>query len=180
MLPTTRWKFPDTQKKAESLIARELGISPIIAQILYNRGITTPDTAKKFLFPSLEHLHNPFLMKDMHKGVDRLIQAIFNKEKIMVYGDYDADGITSTAILVKFLRGIDARTEYYIPGRVEEGYGLSREAIDKFSPSSPLFVPLQISRWGRGGLQPPDRPARQAPRSRFLEREGISQSHEIS
>lgn len=132
MLPTTRWKFPDTQEEAESLIARELGINPIISQILYNRGITTPDTAKKFLFPSLEHLHNPFLMKDMHKGVDRLIRAIFNKEKIMVYGDYDADGITSTAILVKFLRGIDARTEYYIPGRVEEGYGLSREAIDKF------------------------------------------------
>jgi len=132
MLPTTRWKFPGTQEEAESLITRELGINPIISQILYNRGITTPDSARKFLFPSLEHLHNPFLMKDMHEGVDRLIQAIFNKEKIMVYGDYDADGITSTAILVKFLRGIHAWTDYYIPGRVEEGYGLSREAIDKF------------------------------------------------
>ncbi|MBW2650740.1 MAG: single-stranded-DNA-specific exonuclease RecJ, partial [Deltaproteobacteria bacterium] len=109
-----------------------LGISSIVSQIMINRGITTPDDAKKFLFPSLEQLHNPFLMKDMERGVDRIVEAISRKEKIVVYGDYDADGITSTVILVKFLRKIHGNTTYYIPGRIEEGYGLNKTAIDKF------------------------------------------------
>jgi len=132
MLPITRWKFPDTNAGAQSLLARELGISPIVSQILINRGITTPDDAKGFLFPSLEHLLNPFLMKDMGKGIERLIQAILEREQIVIYGDYDADGITSIVILVKFLKEIHDRTTYYIPGRIEEGYGLSKAAIDRF------------------------------------------------
>ena len=136
MLPITRWKLPDSNKGAQSrqvgTLARELGISPLISQILINRGITAPDNAKKFLFPSLEHLHNPFLMKDMEQGVERLIQAIVKKEKIVVYGDYDADGITSTVILIKFLRAIHDTVTYYIPGRIEEGYGLNTAAIDRF------------------------------------------------
>ncbi|MDD5722474.1 MAG: single-stranded-DNA-specific exonuclease RecJ [Syntrophales bacterium] len=132
MLPITRWKLPYTNKGAQSLLALELGIAPLISQILINRGITAPDDAKRFLFPSLEHLHNPFLMKDMEKGVDRLIQAIQERERIVIYGDYDADGITSTVILVKFLREIHDRTTYYIPERVKEGYGLGKAAIDRF------------------------------------------------
>jgi single-stranded-DNA-specific exonuclease len=132
MLPTTHWILPDTNEGVQSLLARELGINPIIAKILINRGVTTPDDAKKFLFPSLEHLHNPFLMKDMSEGVDRLIEAIFKKESIVVYGDYDADGITSTVILVKFLSEINDRITYYIPERIEEGYGLSKAAVDRF------------------------------------------------
>ncbi len=132
MLPTTHWILPDTNEGVQSLLARELGINPIIAKILINRGVTTPDDAKKFLFPSLEHLHNPFLMKDMNEGVDRLIEAIFKKESVVVYGDYDADGITSTVILVKFLSEINDRITYYIPERIEEGYGLSKAAIDRF------------------------------------------------
>ena len=132
MLPITRWKLPDTNKGAQSLLTQELGIRPLISQILINRGITAPNDAKKFLFPSLEYLHNPFLMKDMEKGIERLIQAILEKEKIVIYGDYDADGITSTVILVKFLREIHDRIAYYIPGRIEEGYGLNKVAIDRF------------------------------------------------
>lgn len=133
MLPITRWKLPDTNNKGDqSLLSRELGIKPLIAQILINRGITTPDDAKRFLFPSLEHLHNPFLMKDMEQGVERLIRAITERERIVVYGDYDADGITSTAILTKFLAEIHDRTTYYIPGRIEEGYGLNKQAINRF------------------------------------------------
>ena len=132
MLPITEWKFPDTNAGTQSLLVEELGIKPVVSQILVNRGVTTPDDAKRFLFPSLEHLHSPFLMKDMERGVDRLIEAIAKKEKIVIYGDYDADGITSTAILVKFLREIDDTVTYYIPGRVEEGYGLSKAAIDRF------------------------------------------------
>ncbi|MBW2599877.1 MAG: single-stranded-DNA-specific exonuclease RecJ, partial [Deltaproteobacteria bacterium] len=133
MLPITRWKFPNTHAvpTIRDLLTRELDINPIISQILINRGITTTDRAKEFLFPSLKQLHSPSLMKDMEKGVDRLIEAISRKEKIVVYGDYDADGITSTVILIKFLREIHDDVTYYIPGRIEEGYGLSRTAIDK-------------------------------------------------
>ncbi len=132
MLPITRWKFPDTNAEAQSLLTRELEISPVVSQILINRGITTIDDARGFLFPSLKQLHNPLLMKDMERGVDRIVEAIYGKEKIVVYGDYDADGITSTVILVKFLREIQDDVTYYIPGRIEEGYGLSKAAIDKF------------------------------------------------
>ncbi|MBN2538449.1 MAG: single-stranded-DNA-specific exonuclease RecJ [Deltaproteobacteria bacterium] len=132
MLPITRWKFPNTNIGAQCLLFGELGISSIVSQILINRGITTLDEAKKFLFPSLEQLHNPFLMKDMKRGVDRIIVGISRNEKLVVYGDYDADGITSTVILVKFLREIHENTTYYIPGRIEEGYGLSKTAIDTF------------------------------------------------
>ncbi len=131
MLPITRWKLPDTNKKTESILTEELGISPIMSRVLVNRGVKDPDAAKRLLFPSLENLHSPFLMKDMEKGIDRLIEALIKKEKILVYGDYDADGITSTAILVKFLREIDKTVSYYIPCRVDEGYGLSKNAIDK-------------------------------------------------
>ena len=132
MLPITRWKLPAPNKRAQAFIAQELGITPIISQILLNRGIATPDDAKRFLFPSLEHLHNPFLMEDMEKGVERLIQAILKREQIVIYGDYDADGITSTVLLVKFLREIHNRTTYYIPQRIKEGYSLSKAAIDRF------------------------------------------------
>jgi len=140
MLPITRWKLPDTNTEAQSLLARELEISPVVSQILINRGIATTEDAKRFLFPSLEQLHNPFLMKDMGKGVDRLIEAISGKEKIVIYGDYDADGITSTVILVNFLRKIHDDVTYYIPGRVEEGYGLSKTAIDKFRKDGTKLV----------------------------------------
>ncbi|MCD6487518.1 MAG: single-stranded-DNA-specific exonuclease RecJ [Syntrophobacterales bacterium] len=140
MLPITLWKFPGTDTEAQSLLTEELEINPVVSQILINRGITTADEAKKFLFPSLKQLHNPLLMKDMGKGVDRLIAAISGKEKIIVYGDYDADGITSTTILVKFLREIHDDVTYYIPGRIEEGYGLSKAAIDKFRENGTKLV----------------------------------------
>lgn len=96
-----------------------------------SRDIRGLDDAKRFLHPSLYDLHNPFLMKDMQKGVHRLIKAIYGMEKITIYGDYDADGITSVVILLQFLKVIDADVKYYIPDRIEEGYGLNREAIDR-------------------------------------------------
>jgi single-stranded-DNA-specific exonuclease len=130
MLPTTYWKLSNTDSKTQDLIVKELGIHPILSRILINRNITSPEDARKFLFPSLGDLHNPFLLKDMREGVERVIRAILNREKIVVYGDYDADGITSTVILVKFLRELDAEITYYIPDRIKEGYGLNKNAID--------------------------------------------------
>jgi single-stranded-DNA-specific exonuclease len=96
-----------------------------------SRDIVDPDDALRYLFPSLRDLHNPFLMQDMKKAVDRLIRAIYNHEKVVIYGDYDADGITSVAVLVQFLRRIRHSVTFYIPDRITEGYGLNREAVER-------------------------------------------------
>ena len=132
LLPTTRWKIPEKDTlEAQSLLSRELNIHPVLSRILANRFITTPEEARRYFSPSLSELHSPFLMKDMHQGVERLIKAIFSKERITIYGDYDVDGITSVVILYKFLRDIDADVHYYIPDRIEEGYSLNMKAIDR-------------------------------------------------
>jgi len=131
MLPTTRWKLSEVKEDIRALFASEFKLNPIVSQILINRGITDLETARRFLNPSLHDLHSPFLMKDMKEGVTRLIRAIQGGEKVAIYGDYDADGITSLAILYRFLREIHESVMYYIPDRVDEGYSLNRKAIDR-------------------------------------------------
>ena len=132
-LPATKWKLKETgDKNVEYLLSKEFGIHPIISQILVNRGILDIEAARRYLHPSLNDLHSPFLMKDMKKGVSRLLKAIHDHEEIMIYGDYDADGITSVVILYKFIKEITPHINYYIPDRVQEGYGLKTPAIDKF------------------------------------------------
>lgn len=130
-LPTTHWRLSDVHKDTWDTLAKELGINPIISQILTSRYILTADEGIRYLSPSLKDLHNPFLMKDMDKGVNRLIKAIHGHEKILIYGDYDADGITSVVVLLKFLRLLDHTVSYYIPDRLSEGYSLNTSAIDK-------------------------------------------------
>jgi single-stranded-DNA-specific exonuclease len=129
--PTTRWKHPQVNRSFQELLSHELRIHPIVSQILVNRSIVSPDDARRYLSPSLSDLHNPFLMKDMKEGVSRLIKAIHENEKIVIYGDYDVDGITSVVILFKFLRILDATVSYRIPDRFREGYSLNRQAIDE-------------------------------------------------
>ena len=110
-------------------IAKKFNISELMAKILLNRGLDESNI-DKFLHPSLENLYDPFQFKGMDLAVDRLLKAIDNKEHITIYGDYDVDGITSTMILIKFLRELDADVDYYLPNRLVEGYGLNQEAID--------------------------------------------------
>ncbi|MCF6239895.1 MAG: single-stranded-DNA-specific exonuclease RecJ [Bacteroidales bacterium] len=111
-------------------LMQELNVSKPIATMLVQRGINTFDEAKRFFRPDLKHLHDPFLMADMDKAVQRLNQAIANKEKILVYGDYDVDGTTSVALVYSFLRKIVTDIDYYIPDRYNEGYGISFKGID--------------------------------------------------
>jgi single-stranded-DNA-specific exonuclease len=113
-------------------IANQLGISDLAARILYARGIVETEQAHRFLHPKLEHLSDPFLLPDMEKGVARTMEAIQKKEKICLYGDYDADGVTSVALMVNFLRHLGITAEVYIPGR-REGYGLNVEAVKELS-----------------------------------------------
>lgn len=132
-LPTTQWKLKNSvNKKIEHSLNKEFGVSAIISQVLANRNLTDLDSARRYLYPSLNELHSPFLMKDMKKGIMRLLRAIYNKEKIVIYGDYDADGITSVVILFKFLNELPSSVSYYIPDRLDEGYGLKKPVIDKF------------------------------------------------
>ncbi|AKA70343.1 single-stranded-DNA-specific exonuclease RecJ [Clostridium scatologenes] len=110
-------------------IAKSLGISEILACILINRGVKTEDKIKKFMNPSLEYLYDPLLMKDIDKGTNIIKNAILKKNKIVVYGDYDADGIISTYILYSALVECGAEVKYHIPDRVTEGYGINSESI---------------------------------------------------
>ena len=119
----------DTKQQLE----RELNISPAAARMLVVRGIQTAEEARAFVRPSLDKLHDPFIMKDMDKAVERLHQAIVQREKILIYGDYDVDGTTAVAVMYRFLSGIENREteiDYYIPDRYTEGYGVSTKGID--------------------------------------------------
>ncbi|MCL6634306.1 MAG: single-stranded-DNA-specific exonuclease RecJ [Peptococcaceae bacterium] len=113
------------------IFARKLGISPVTAQLLINRGIYTVEQGRAFLGSELARLYPPQLLKDMEKAVARILRAAENGEKILVYGDYDVDGITATVLLVRVLRRLGAKVHYYIPNRLEEGYGLHLAVLQK-------------------------------------------------
>ena len=126
-----KWSFYEVEEAKIKEISNKYNISELLARVLVNRGITEEQDIKVFLEPTRNDFYDPFLMPDMEKAVDRIIEAIDKNEKVMIYGDYDVDGITSVTVLKKFLkeRGLD--TGVYIPNRLEEGYGLNKEAIKK-------------------------------------------------
>ena len=132
-------KDPPPQKTVAHLIDC-LGVDPVIAQLLAQRGFSTFEEAKSFFRPHIGQLHDPFLMKDMDKAVARLQHAINQKENIMVYGDYDVDGTTSVSLLTHFLRSQDLEVTPYIPDRYAEGYGLSTKGIDTVKAANIKFM----------------------------------------
>lgn len=119
----------DEQQAAERL-STELDISPAAGRILAGRGLRTAAEARAYIRPTLDSLHDPFLMRDMTAAVDRLCRAIDKHERIMVYGDYDVDGTTAVALMYSFLRTQTDNLIYYIPDRYTEGYGISTKGID--------------------------------------------------
>ena len=128
-----KWNYqPPTQEQREAArtLAKEIGISPILCRLLLERGIRTADEAKNFFRPQLADLHDPFLMRDMEKAVERLNVALGRKERILVYGDYDVDGTTAVALVYKFLQQFYSNIDYYIPDRYNEGYGVSTKGVD--------------------------------------------------
>lgn len=126
-----RWVLkPSPEAKLASSLQESLGVSPIIAQLLAQRGIQNFEEAKTFFRPSLEQLHDPFLMKGMQEAVHRLDQAITKGEKVLVYGDYDVDGTTAVSLMYSFIKSLSPLVEYYIPDRYAEGYGVSYQGID--------------------------------------------------
>ncbi len=124
------WQPNEEQLAAIDLLCDELRISKPAARMLVHRGITTAEQAKTYIRPSLANLHDPFLMKDMDKAVNRLEKAIRYRERIMVYGDYDVDGTTAVALMYTFLKRLTPEVIFYIPDRYTEGYGISFKGID--------------------------------------------------
>ncbi|WP_313112683.1 single-stranded-DNA-specific exonuclease RecJ [Aequorivita sediminis] len=139
-----RWTLkpiPDSQKV--NALSKDLNVDPLVAYLLVQRGIETFEEAKSFFRPSLEELHDPFLMKDMDKAVDRVQKAIENGENILIYGDYDVDGTTSVALLSSYLKTYYPNVSTYIPDRYDEGYGVSYKGIDfAFDNNFTLIIAL--------------------------------------
>ncbi|MCD8265626.1 MAG: DHH family phosphoesterase, partial [Prevotellaceae bacterium] len=128
-----RWNLPESNTEEEEKageLAKALGMSPVLCRLLLRRGITDTQEARRFFHPQLSELHDPFLFKDMDTAVARLNEAIGRKERILVYGDYDVDGVTAVALVFKFIRRFYSNVDYYIPDRYEEGYGVSTQGID--------------------------------------------------
>lgn len=123
-------ELSEEQNEIKNNLANELSISPILSQLLVQRGISTYDEARSFFRPDLNDLHDPFLMKDMDRAVDRLTMAMQQNEKILVYGDYDVDGTTSVSLVYRFLIKFYSNLDFYIPDRYIEGYGISKKGID--------------------------------------------------
>jgi single-stranded-DNA-specific exonuclease len=126
-----RWRHALPDPAACLLLSKTLGLSPVTAQVLYNRGLTTPEAAHAFLTAGREQIIDPFRLKDMDKAVPLIQRQIAAGRPIMVYGDYDVDGVTGTTILVLALRALGATVEYYIPNRFSEGYGLNVDALEE-------------------------------------------------
>ena len=125
-----RWTLkPKPESSKVEALKKELQVDDIVATLLLQRGIETYEDAKTFFRPSFKDLHNPFLMKDMDRAVNRLTEAIANEESILVYGDYDVDGTTAVATFYGFLSKFYQKLEYYIPDRYKEGYGVSEDGI---------------------------------------------------
>ena len=134
------WNFYDLAEEKVEEIADKHNITKLLAKILINRGITEEKDIKMFLEPTRKDFHNPFLLPDMEKAVDRIIEAINKKEKVLIYGDYDVDGITSVTVLKKFLTERGLETGYYIPNRLTEGYGLNKEAIKNIASQNYTLI----------------------------------------
>jgi single-stranded-DNA-specific exonuclease len=125
-----RWNILSCNENKKDVLQQSLKIHPILCKILVQRGIETFDQAKEFFRPSLTNLHDPWLMKDMDKAVERIITAVNINEKVLVFGDYDVDGTTSVATMYLFLKKIHPAIDFYIPHRYREGYGVSKAGID--------------------------------------------------
>ena len=135
-----KWILKEFDKARVVEISKNFNISPLTAIILYNRGIREDGQIKDFLARDLSGMHDPFLMKDMDKAVERILLAKKNNEKITIYGDYDVDGITSIAILYKYLKNMGLEVGFYVPDRMVEGYGVNKDALDKIKADGTAVI----------------------------------------
>ena len=134
------WHLVPHDRTAIERLAGELRVSPVVAQLLLNRGLTDPDDARRFLDAPLTGLHPPMSLPGMPEAAERLYAAVEAKKKVCVYGDYDVDGVTGTAILLGLFQQLGVPAEFYVPHRLEEGYGLNAEALRQLAASGVQVV----------------------------------------
>ncbi|RKY00178.1 single-stranded-DNA-specific exonuclease RecJ, partial [Candidatus Poribacteria bacterium] len=127
------WRFKQVDPEVSFRLADRLKISPLLAHLLASRGIRDEESARRFLYPSLDHLHDPFLLPDMDRAVTRILEGLSKGERIWIYGDYDVDGTTAISMLLLFFRRLGVEARYYIPNRLVEGYGLNVDAITEIA-----------------------------------------------
>ena len=125
-----RWSLAPPQPALAAFLSKELKVSPLLAQCLLNRGLSEPEAIGRFLEPRLKHLANPFLLPNMSAAVERLFRAREKKERVVIFGDYDVDGVTSSALLSEILTALGWEVCCYLPHRMEEGYGLSQSGVE--------------------------------------------------
>jgi single-stranded-DNA-specific exonuclease len=141
-MPTVapRWETLACDDAASATLAAELGISPIVARLLCQRGLGNAEDARRFLNPSLEHLHDPMALAGMHVAVDRILGAIERRERIAIHGDYDVDGVTSTVILRRALELLGADVVHFIPERMRDGYGLQPASVERLHAEGVVLI----------------------------------------
>lgn len=139
-----RWALLPPQPLLAGRLAQDLKMSPLLAQCLLNRGLCEPSTIGNYLEPRLKHLSDPFLLPDMAIAVERLVQAHAKKEPLVIFGDYDVDGVTSSALLLEVLRTLGWTVHSYLPHRMDEGYGLSNEAAENCLKKFPVSLLLAV------------------------------------
>ena len=135
-----RWETLAFDAAAAERLALELGITPIVARLLCQRGLSDPALAHRFLNPSLDHLHDPMLLADMGTAVDRILGAVARRERIAIHGDYDVDGVTSTVILRRALELLGADVVHFIPERMRDGYGLQPASVDRLHADGAVLI----------------------------------------
>jgi single-stranded-DNA-specific exonuclease len=139
-----RWSLAPPQPLLAGQLASQLKISPLLAQCLLNRGFSEPSVIENFLAPRLKNLADPFLLPNMDKAVARLLRARAQNEPLVIFGDYDVDGVTSTALLVEVLRELGWKVEFYLPNRMDEGYGLSADGVENCLKKFPVKLLLAV------------------------------------
>lgn len=138
--PEIRWTVLPAHPGPQSLLQEELRLPPVVAKLLVNRNLHTAEDAHRFLSSTLQDLRDPSALKDIKRAARRIAEALYRKEHICIFGDYDADGITGTALLVLFLEALGARVSFYIPQRRDEGYGLNIPALEKIKAQGASLV----------------------------------------
>ena len=139
-----RWTLAPPQPLLAGRLAAELKLSPLLAQCLLNRGLSEPPAIRNFLQPRLKHLADPFQLPNMGAAVERLLLARERGETVVIFGDYDVDGVTSTALLLQVISQLGWKASFYLPHRLEEGYGLSQDAVENCLATNPARLLLAV------------------------------------